>query len=189
MTKDEALKMALEALEKLAKLGNGDTYGNSIGNVIAQDAITAVKEAKEALAHPEQEPAAWMTDYRNIMHAKEYSEWLRFDGGKGCERFSDYVIPLYTSPPKRQPLTDEQIDNLGRKEKDALLDFIYENGTASEGSDYFFKKYARVILAAGCDRRKWVELSATDIDNITHKAISIVDAMLLTEEILKELNK
>ena len=55
---------------------------------------------------------------------------------------------LYTSPPKRQPLTDEQIDNLGRKEKDALLDFIYENGTASEGSDYFFKKYARSIEAA-----------------------------------------
>ena len=40
-----------------------------------------------------------------------------------------------------------------------------------------------------CDRRKWVELSVTDIDNITHKAIGIVDAMLLTEETLKELNK
>lgn len=38
-------------------------------------------------------------------------------------------------------------------------------------------------------KREWVELSVTDIDNITHKAISIVDAMLLTEETLKELNK
>ena len=27
------------ALEKLAKLGNGDRYGNSDGNVIAQDAL------------------------------------------------------------------------------------------------------------------------------------------------------
>ena len=38
-------------------------------------------------------------------------------------------------------------------------------------------------------RKQWVELSVTDIDNITHKSISIVDAMLLTEEILKERNK
>lgn len=38
-------------------------------------------------------------------------------------------------------------------------------------------------------RKQWVELSVTDIDNITHKAISIVDAMLLTEETLKENNK
>ncbi len=49
MTKDEALKQALVALEKLARLGNGDTYGNSIGNVIAQAATTAIKEA---LAQP-----------------------------------------------------------------------------------------------------------------------------------------
>ena len=41
-----------------------------------------------------------------------------------------------------------------------------------------------------CDKHKqWVELSVTDIDNITYKAISIVDAMLLTEETLKERNK
>jgi hypothetical protein len=29
----------LEALDKLARLGNGDRYGNSIGNTIAQEAI------------------------------------------------------------------------------------------------------------------------------------------------------
>lgn len=28
-----------EVLEKLSKLGNGDRYGNSIGNEIAQDAL------------------------------------------------------------------------------------------------------------------------------------------------------
>ena len=42
---------------------------------------------------------------------------------------------------------------------------------------------------AGSRNKQWVELSVTDIDNITHKAISIVDAMLLTEETLKENNK
>jgi len=29
----------LAALDKLARLGNGDRYGNSIGNTIAQEAI------------------------------------------------------------------------------------------------------------------------------------------------------
>ena len=50
----EALKLALETLEKLACLGNGQTYGNSIGNNIAMNAITAIKKA---LAQ-EQEPVA-----------------------------------------------------------------------------------------------------------------------------------
>jgi len=34
----------VEALEKLAKLGNGDQYGNSNGNVIAQDALRKAGE-------------------------------------------------------------------------------------------------------------------------------------------------
>ena len=50
MTK-EALKLALRALEKLACLGNGIMRGNSIGNQIAIDALTAIKEA---LAQPKQ---------------------------------------------------------------------------------------------------------------------------------------
>ena len=33
-----------EALEKLARLGNGDSYGNSIGNGIAIDALRKAQE-------------------------------------------------------------------------------------------------------------------------------------------------
>ena len=36
----DALKAALE---KLACLGNGDSYGNSIGNCIAQEALKGLK--------------------------------------------------------------------------------------------------------------------------------------------------
>ena len=49
----EALKLALDTLQRLACLGNGQSYGNSVGNDIAINAITAIKEA---LAQPEQEP-------------------------------------------------------------------------------------------------------------------------------------
>jgi hypothetical protein len=47
MTKDEALKMAIEALNKLARLGNGDSYGNSDGNCIAIKTLKAIEEALE----------------------------------------------------------------------------------------------------------------------------------------------
>ena len=36
----------VEALEKLARLGNGDRYGNSDGNMIARDALSKYKGAK-----------------------------------------------------------------------------------------------------------------------------------------------
>ena len=35
-----------EALEKLARLGNGEHYGNSDGNMIARDALSKYKGAK-----------------------------------------------------------------------------------------------------------------------------------------------
>ena len=38
-------------------------------------------------------------------------------------------------------------------------------------------------------KREWVGLIAADMDEITDDAISVVDAMLLTETKLKELNK
>jgi hypothetical protein len=43
---EKALVMAESALETLAKLGNGDCYGNSHGNTIAQEALTKIKEVK-----------------------------------------------------------------------------------------------------------------------------------------------
>lgn len=39
-------KDAVEALEKLARLGNGDRYGNSDGNIIAQEALAKLEEGK-----------------------------------------------------------------------------------------------------------------------------------------------
>jgi hypothetical protein len=51
-SKDEALKMAIEALNKLARLGNGDSYGNSDGNCIA---IKTLKAIEETLEQPAQE--------------------------------------------------------------------------------------------------------------------------------------
>jgi hypothetical protein len=57
-------------------------------------------EAEELLAQPEQteqEPVAWMQDSIELYVLEEKNS-LR-----------GYVIPLYTAPPKREPLTPQQI--------------------------------------------------------------------------------
>ena len=82
--KDEALKLAREALEE-----HGGFY----------------------LHHENAyKPVAWMTDYGEIVHANDHARWVKFDGGKGFERFSDYVIPLYTTPPAQPAPVQERTD-------------------------------------------------------------------------------
>lgn len=155
MTKErEALKLAIEALEKLTgpadlvhlydALDLGDVAITAIKEVLAQpsdsvepthtpeqlaalgwqsiecpfcgtsgaqafsksdcdwEGIAADQAMTIALLKSEQEPAAWMTQHGNIMRVSEYDKWIEFDGGKGCENFSNYTIPLYRTPPKRE---------------------------------------------------------------------------------------
>ena len=144
MTKDEALKLALEALEGyvnvVVSVNNPNEWTPKVADAgePARKAITAIKEAlaqpegcqcpackvtphtsdcsvhsepaypKGACncgAQPEQEPVAWMNDStpsgifaRHIDGARNF----------GC------TIPLYTTPPQRKPLTDEEIMDLCR---------------------------------------------------------------------------
>ena len=108
MTKDEALKLALEALEEAADaIDSWGSYASGYFQVKhdlesdiskAKSAITAIKEA---LAQPEQEPVAWMCADESLIN-------------KGYARFShvcmgDWKIPVYTNPPQRKPLTDEEV--------------------------------------------------------------------------------
>ncbi len=49
------------------------------------------------------------------------------------------------APPARQPLTDEEIDKATAQERDALLDHIYEYGTAAEGVLERARKLCRAV--------------------------------------------
>ena len=91
MTKDEALKLALEAL------GNTWTEPKSEQYKIEKEAITAIKEA---LAQ-EQKPLAWIsTGPASMIH------WT-----SDKPAYGDDWVPLYTTPPQREfvGLTDEEI--------------------------------------------------------------------------------
>ena len=123
MSKTEALKLALETLEKLARLGNGDTYGNSIGNVIAHAAIQQIErepddsdmnqvhdanaQAKYKTWKPEQEPVAWL---------KVVNDWSCMSVLAIAYPNEPKAKPVYTSPPKREwvGLTDEQVAEIER---------------------------------------------------------------------------
>ncbi len=92
MTKDEALKLALEWFEGVDE---DPAYG-----VQGHQVIAAIKEA---LAQSEPEPVAWMSPNKEaFVHAE--------DVGNSVPNWTDYyTIPLYTTPPQRKPLTDEEI--------------------------------------------------------------------------------
>lgn len=102
--KDEALRLALEALEKLR------AYPETVEYWKQQEAITAIKQALE---QPEPEPVAWMWRCKPYCGWPEWSVSLNRpadsgrDGNKRTEGYED--IPLYTSPPKREPLTNGEI--------------------------------------------------------------------------------
>ena len=104
MTKDKALRLALEALENLFGIpdkwtgeGGGDVAVWRLGGSYrAQEAIKAIKAALEA----KDEPVAWMRE-------------------DGTLHFADKNIfyvgqPFYTTPPQRKPLTDEEVRKVAR---------------------------------------------------------------------------
>ena len=104
MSKDEALKLALTALEEINKLSIG---GNAV--CLPAEIDTAMDAIKEALAQPEQEPVAWMEEMptqegeTRSVRMTTLKEHATLEWGN--------PIPLYTSPAQRTwvGLTDEEI--------------------------------------------------------------------------------
>ena len=111
MTKDEALRLALDYLESHA----------IIDGIPARDAI------REVLAQPEQEPVAWMCqEYRAaFMGDLQWFDEVEFvQPPNDPERFRN-ITPLYTSPPQREwvGLTDADFD------KEKFVDYNFMAGT------------------------------------------------------------
>ena len=97
MNKDEALRLALEALEKIS-MGGDPRW--------ADPAITSIKEALETKDEPFEYWNA-IEGWVKIDEVKEHFESVKCgtiykNGGEGR-------VPLYTTPPQRKPLTDEQL--------------------------------------------------------------------------------
>ena len=89
MTDRELMKWALYALE------GSNAYDWPV-----------VEELKERLAQPEQEPMAWMYDLKQ----RGSFEGVSTEYSRVKLSIGENWVPLYTTPPQRKPLTDEEIE-------------------------------------------------------------------------------
>ena len=104
MTKDAALKLGLQLIATAEYLAtDAEICGKD-----AKEERALIQRSKiafeEALAQPEQEPVAMRYDFDGY-------GWLYIDNGSGSnwkEKIKN-AEPLYTTPPQRKPLTDEQL--------------------------------------------------------------------------------
>ena len=125
MTKDEALDLALEALEYFT-----DTSVSAMDHAMAEDAITAIKQARaldrmaenarelgldyepvpenfmdalrfDVAMRDAQEPAAWMfpDDLKRFETSEAYAEAYSIKMGSPTQ---GETVPLYTTPPAAQ---------------------------------------------------------------------------------------
>jgi hypothetical protein len=101
MTKDEALRLALEAFEYIE-------HNYMSLPAPATKAITAIKAALEA----KDEPVAWISPTELLVmrgNALGGAKDWRVNVGLKPE---DGDVGLYTTPPQRNPLTDEEIHQI-----------------------------------------------------------------------------
>ena len=106
MTK-EALRLALESLSDLSAWNDGEVGGHMDEPYSAEVARRTITAIKKVLAQPEQEPVAWGV-FEGNLHDMFFStsEAQEMADLKGTHA---EVRPLYTTPPQRKPLTDEEI--------------------------------------------------------------------------------
>jgi len=113
MTEREALKLALEALQKIYIAPEHEEYIR-VWWPACEQAIPAIKEA---LAQPEQEPVAMkfkiykptVPDPMKQGINNALLPWVHDQDRSSGFDASMWVTPVATLPPQRKPLTDEEI--------------------------------------------------------------------------------
>jgi len=116
----EAIKLMLHEMEYVL-----DCINNHVVPFDGDDFHEALRLGRQAIAQAEnQYPVAWMEpDWADgtIFRDSEVDKTTDF--------FNDHMIPLYTTPQQRKPLTDEQITKIWEKRQ-------------------YFNDFARAIEAA-----------------------------------------
>jgi len=137
----EAMKLALETLEQIQEGCNNVIADKrnakiavDLAKLVRKDCNKPIDAIRKALAQPDQEPVAWM---REDEDCSDCIVW---------EQTEEHTIPLYTAPPQRKPLTDEQciyqMLNSGFERNSLGWSFPYGR------LDYYLLKFAKAIEAA-----------------------------------------
>jgi len=129
MTKDEALRLALEALELISIefVCNGAHHAKKDRHEWIdpcpivdryKEAITSIKASLEAKDKLVANSSAWFALVMNAAaELEDASHCLRDEDAKqvairGAKYYREQAHSLYTTPPQRKPLTDEQIASI-----------------------------------------------------------------------------
>ena len=168
MTKDEALKIALDEL----------VYASSYCNTY--DAIDAVKEA---LAQPEQKPVAWVT-------INEYGEEddIHYENPEGHLLEGWTYKPLYTHPPTAQP-KKEPLEYWNAVEGWVKINEVREHfDSVGCGTIYKTAGEGRVPVHTAPPQRPWVGLTDEESQLIYDMGRTPAGMMEMVEAKLKEKN-
>jgi hypothetical protein len=101
MTKDKALKLALEALNSGADVKIGRVVWTEYDSCLISDAITAIKET---LAQPAQEPVEQWQKRHHLWTEGEWENAEEHDAKQWRDKAQGWDIrALYTKPPQQEP--------------------------------------------------------------------------------------
>lgn len=101
----QALEMALEALRD-----NQHLVADNERHVYVMEYNSIIEKCEEALAKPEQEPVAYINiEDRKLEWAYKYMSW------DTPTVINLPKIPLYTTPPHRKPLTEDELELMCEK--------------------------------------------------------------------------
>ena len=134
-TKDEALKQALDALCRTFPTGKYERE-------LEQECRAAIAACRAALAQKdEQEPVAWMLECPTMSGDTGWILSWSQSGAGLCDRLrgEEHEKPLYTAPPKSQPLTEQEINDIAESMPGGLAGFMKGWG---------WQQFARAIEAA-----------------------------------------
>lgn len=99
------MQMALDALYE------NTTYSMQGDPVTYQDQRNddTIEALRTALAQPDPEPVAYRSRWRNT-EGQIITGWLGHLNTAGDQNSRQEIEPLYTAPPQRKPLSDEEIE-------------------------------------------------------------------------------
>lgn len=106
-----------------------------------------LKRIRELLAQPEPEPVAWMYDWEDTIQKVSMEDRMTKIRSMIERPEAFNVRPLYTVPPKREPLSDEEIFAIGYKagfaidsiERDLALDYGFLDEDGDVDNEPYFK--------------------------------------------------
>lgn len=216
MTKYEALKLALEALEEgnfvyptalrtaiIEALAQPEQPAPSVGAEVisAQDAVYHVCLEKWGAKNGVTIDAMSVLNFLKAQPEQEPVGTLNISRFKGhlvnhdFDYFGDLpdgTYSIYTAPPKREPAEFVAVPRTDEDVK--TFGFMGKEQPEQEPFNPDWVSYRQGKLDGAAEsleetkRKEWVGLTGGDMDDITSTAMDKADAMLLTEAKLKEKN-